>query len=184
MYVCTYCQYVEEKGCCSCKKRREPLRLALPPFLRVIAPPLVLLDLARARSHMVLQWFFLQDLRDHFSQESRISQGCETRNSCSRITPLETLQDQTLVFCLAEIWRELRLWTIWRELLCSSKRRLGCIKKGANAPLLSEKEVPAKFTTPKCTNQVFLWYRLVTYRENSNRYQPNIPNHETTLLNS
>jgi hypothetical protein len=39
MYIGTYCQYVEEKGCCSCKKRREPKRLALLPFLRVIAPP-------------------------------------------------------------------------------------------------------------------------------------------------
>ena len=39
MYIGTYCQYVEEKGCCSCKKRQEPKRLALPPFLRVVAPP-------------------------------------------------------------------------------------------------------------------------------------------------
>jgi hypothetical protein len=31
----------------------------------------------------------------------------------------------------------------------SSKRGLGCIKKGANAPLLSEKGVPTKFTIPK-----------------------------------
>ncbi len=36
MYIGTYCQYVEEKGCCSCKKRQEPKSLALPPFLRVV----------------------------------------------------------------------------------------------------------------------------------------------------
>ena len=39
MYIGTNCQYVEEKGFWSCKKRREPKRLALPPILRVIAPP-------------------------------------------------------------------------------------------------------------------------------------------------
>ncbi len=55
MYIGTYCQYVEEKGCCSCKKQREPKRLALTPFLRVVSPPLVLLDLAGARSCKVLQ---------------------------------------------------------------------------------------------------------------------------------
>ncbi len=38
---------------------------------------------------------------------------------------------------------------IWRELLYSSKRGLGCIKKGANALLLSEKGVSTKFTIPK-----------------------------------
>jgi hypothetical protein len=30
-------------------------------------------------------------------------------------------------------------------------------QKGADAPLLSEKGVSAKFTIPKCTTQVFLW---------------------------
>jgi hypothetical protein len=33
MYIGTYCQYVEEKGCCSCKKRQERLfEGRSPPF--------------------------------------------------------------------------------------------------------------------------------------------------------
>jgi hypothetical protein len=39
MYIGTYCQYVKEKGCWSCKKWQEPKRLDLLPFLRVVAPP-------------------------------------------------------------------------------------------------------------------------------------------------
>ncbi len=46
------------------------------------------------------------------------------------------------------IWQELHFWTIWWELLFL-KKGLGCIEKGANAPLLSEKGVSAKFTKPK-----------------------------------
>jgi hypothetical protein len=34
---------------------------------------------------------------------------------------------------------------------------------------------------PKCPNQVFLWYRLVKYQENTDRYQTKIPNRDATL---
>ncbi len=88
MYIGTYCQYVEEKGCCSCKKQWKPKRLALPPFLSVIAPPLVLLDLAGARSCMVLQWYFLQDLRNHFLQESCVLQGVQDKKFLFLHNPL------------------------------------------------------------------------------------------------
>jgi hypothetical protein len=48
------------------------------------------------------------------------------------------------------------------------KKGVGMHQKGVNAPLLSEKEVPTKFTILKCTNRVFLWYWLVKYQENTN----------------
>jgi hypothetical protein len=50
-----------------------------------------------------------------------------------------------------------------------------CIKKGANAPLLREKRDYAKFSIPKRTNQVFLWYWYGKYQKNTNPYQPKIP---------
>jgi hypothetical protein len=61
------------------------------------------------------------------------------------------------------------------------KMGAGMHQNGAYAALLSEKEVPAKFTIPKWTNQVFFQYRLVKYQENTNRYRPKIPNRKTTL---
>jgi hypothetical protein len=55
------------------------------------------------------------------------------------------------------------------------KRGAGCIKKGpvppfslkkgALAPSLREKGVPAKKMIPKCTDRDFLWYRYGKYRE-------------------
>jgi hypothetical protein len=45
----------------------------------------------------------------------------------------------------------------------------GPLKKGAMNPLSRKKEVPAKKKIPKCTDQVFLRYRLV----NTEEYQPN-----------
>jgi hypothetical protein len=55
------------------------------------------------------------------------------------------------------------------------------IKYKLRTPIYRENGVPAKFTIPKCTNQVFLRHRLVKYQENTNRYQPIIPNQGTTL---
>jgi hypothetical protein len=47
----------------------------------------------------------------------------------------------------------------------SPKRRLGCIKKGADAPLLSEKGVPTKFTTPKLPTEFFFGIGMVNTRK-------------------
>jgi hypothetical protein len=44
--------------------------------------------------------------------------------------------------------------------------------------------IPAKIIVPKNPYRVFLWYRLVKYRENTNQYQTEILNRDTTLLNS
>jgi hypothetical protein len=64
---------------------------------------------------------------------------------------------------------------VWRELLFSSKGGLAVskrgpvppfsLKKGASAPFLREKGVPAKKMIPKCTDQDFLRYRYGKYRE-------------------
>ncbi len=61
----------------------------------------------------------------------------------------------------------------------SSKNEL---KYELRTPFYSKNGVPAKFTIPKCTNRVFLWYQSVKNQENTNGYQPNIPNQETTLV--
>jgi hypothetical protein len=57
----------------------------------------------------------------------------------------------------------------------------GPLKKGAMTPLLRKKGVCAKKIIPKCTDQVFLWYRFGKYQEILTEYQPNIPNRYTTL---
>jgi hypothetical protein len=49
------------------------------------------------------------------------------------------------------------------------------LKKGASAPFLREKGVPAKKIIPNCTDQDFLWYRYGKYQElltNANRKIP------------
>jgi hypothetical protein len=63
----------------------------------------------------------------------------------------------------------------------SLKRGAWSIKKGAEASFLGKKGVPAKCTIPKCPDQVFLWYWLEKYRENTDPYQTEIPNWGTTL---
>jgi hypothetical protein len=50
---------------------------------------------------------------------------------------------------------------IWQELLYFSTRGLRCIEKGANAPLLSEKGVPTKFTIPKLPTKFFFGIGMV-----------------------
>ncbi len=42
--------------------------------------------------------------------------------------------------------------------------------------------VPAKIIVPKNPYQVFLWYRLVKYQENTNQYRTKIPNRDTALV--
>ena len=44
--------------------------------------------------------------------------------------------------------------------------------------------VPAKDIMPKNPYRVFLWCRLVKYRENTNRYRTEIPNRDATLVKS
>ncbi len=88
----------------------------------------------------------------------------------------------TPFFCLAEIWRELRWWTIWRELLCSSKRGLGCIKKGAYAPPFEWKRGSRQIDNTEMYQPSFTLVSVGKYQENTNQYQPNMPNQETTLL--
>ncbi len=57
------------------------------------------------------------------------------------------------------------------------------LKTGAIVPLFfREKGAPAKNLIPKCTNQDFIWYRLVKYQENTNQYQPKIPIQCATLV--
>jgi hypothetical protein len=57
----------------------------------------------------------------------------------------------------------------------------GPLKKGAMTPILSKKGIPAKKIIPKCTDQVFLWYRFGKYQEIPTEYRPKIPNQDTTL---
>jgi hypothetical protein len=70
------------------------------------------------------------------------------------------------------------LFILCEQAPLSSKNK---IKYKLQTPFYSKNGLPAKFTIPKCTNQVFLWYRLVKYQDNTNQYQPNIPNCKTTL---
>jgi hypothetical protein len=82
------------------------------------------------------------------------------------------------LFC--EILREL-LFVNLAGTYFSLKRGAWFIKKGAEASLCGKKGVPAKCTTPKRPDQVFLWYRLGKYQENTNQYQTELPNWGTTL---
>ncbi len=66
----------------------------------------------------------------------------------------------------------------------SLKRGAWSIKKGAEASLWGKKGVPTKCTIPKRPDRVFLWYWLVKYRENTNRYRTKIPNWDATLENT
>ncbi len=92
------------------------------------------------------------------------------------------------IFCTVRFGGSSTLWN-FAELLFvnlagtyfSLKRRAWSIKKGAEASLWGKKWVPAKWTIPKCPNQVCLWYWLGKYRENTNRYQTEIPNQGTAL---
>jgi hypothetical protein len=43
-------------------------------------------------------------------------------------------------------------------------------QKGGQCPLLEKRGFPAKFTIPKCTNRVFLWYSIGMV--NTEKYQP------------
>jgi len=43
--------------------------------------------------------------------------------------------------------------------------------------------VPTKDLIPKDPYRVFLWYRLVKYREKTERYRTEIPNRDATLVN-
>jgi hypothetical protein len=70
---------------------------------------------------------------------------------------------------------------IQQELIFPSKGGLGPSKRGQKPPFEENKGVPAKCTTPKRPDQVFLWYQLVKYRENTDRYQTEIPNQDATL---
>jgi hypothetical protein len=97
MCIGTYCQYVVEKQFWPCKKWWEPKRLALPPLFRVVAPPFGPVSFGGNKILHCLAVIFSQDLRDFFLQESCVLQVCKRRNSHSPITPLETLQDQTIV---------------------------------------------------------------------------------------
>ncbi len=66
---------------------------------------------------------------------------------------------------------------VWRELLFSAKGGLAVskrgplppffLKKGASAPFLRDKGVPAKKMIPKCTDQDFLRYQYGKYQENA-----------------
>jgi hypothetical protein len=51
-------------------------------------------------------------------------------------------------------------------------------KRGPKPPFSREKGAPAKFVRPKFTNQVFRWYQLVKYQQNTTitnqKYQPGI----------
>jgi hypothetical protein len=66
----------------------------------------------------------------------------------------------------------------------SLKRGAWSVKKGAEASLWGKKGVPVKCTIPKRPDQVFLRYRLVKYRENTNQYQTKIPNQDDATLDN
>jgi hypothetical protein len=80
---------------------------------------------------------------------------------------------------------------IWRELLFSAKGGLVVskrghrppffLKKGAVAPFLREKGVPAKKMIPKCTDRDFLRYRYGNYQEIPTDTNRKIPIRYTTL---
>ena len=73
-------------------------------------------------------------------------------------------------FLYCEIWRELHFVKF-----CGNFPQEGGLvhQKGAEA---SKKGVPVKCKIPKNPYQVFLWYWLVKYQENSDQYQTEIPN--------
>ncbi len=87
----------------------------------------------------------------------------------------------TNFFCLAEIWRELCFWTTWLEPYIFLKKGAGMHQKGGQCPPFEWKRGSRQIYISKCTNQVFLWYRLVQYQENTNQYRPKTPNCKTTL---
>jgi hypothetical protein len=63
-----------------------------------------------------------------------------------------------------------------RDTLFPSKGGLSAPNGVQSPPFWMEKGAPAKITIPKCTNQDFLWYWYGKYWENTNQYQPKIPN--------
>jgi hypothetical protein len=66
------------------------------------------------------------------------------------------------------MWRE--LFKVWRETLFFLKMGAWPLKKGAMTPLSRKKGVPAKTIIPKCTDQVFHWYRFGKYQEIPTEY--------------
>ncbi len=81
---------------------------------------------------------------------------------------------------------------VWRGLPFSTKGGLAVpkrgpvppfsLKKGARAPFLKEKGVPAKKMIPKCTDQDFLWYQYGKYQEIPIKTERKILIRYTTLL--
>jgi hypothetical protein len=92
MYIGTYFQYVEEKGFWSCKKGQEPKRLALPPFLRVLALPL---GHVRFGGNMVLHGLaviFLARLERAFLARILHLAGVQVKNFLFLHNPLRDLE--------------------------------------------------------------------------------------------
>jgi hypothetical protein len=63
-----------------------------------------------------------------------------------------------------------------QETLFPSKGGLIALKGVQSPPVSRGKRAPAKILIPKSTNQDFLRYWYGKYQENTNQYQPKIPN--------
>jgi hypothetical protein len=92
------------------------------------------------------------------------------------------------VFLYCKIWQKLHFEKFCGTPFCKFNGNLffpqkgGLVhQKGGRSLPLREKRVPAKCTIPKRPDQVFLWYQLVKYQENTNRYRTEIPNRDATL---
>jgi hypothetical protein len=99
------------------------------------------------------------------------------------ILPVSDLTGQSVFWSVLLVWRELLFSA--KGGLAVSKRGLVpplFLKKGASAPFLREKGVPAKKIIPKCTDQDFLQYRYGKYQEISTNTDRKIPIRYTTLI--
>ncbi len=87
----------------------------------------------------------------------------------------------TTFCCLAEIWRELRLWTIWRELQYSSKRGPAMMhQKGGRCPPFEWKRGSRQIYNTKMYQPSFY---LVSVGKIPKKYQP-IPTNNTKSVNN
>jgi hypothetical protein len=98
------------------------------------------------------------------------------------ILPVSDLSGQSVFWSVLLVWREL-LFTAKGGLAVSIRGLVPhfSFKKGASAPFLREKGVPAKKMIPKCTDRDFLRYRYGKYQEIPTNTDWKIPIRYTTL---
>jgi hypothetical protein len=102
MDIGTYCQYIVEKQLWSCTKWREPKRLALPPFLRVAAPPFGPLRFGRNKVSHGLAVIFFARLEGPFLKRILHLAGVQDKNFLFSHNPLRDLtrpNSNILVYC-------------------------------------------------------------------------------------